>query len=257
MPRLSRKNIQSNYLHIIVQGIDRKFIFNNSKLKQTYKNLLKKYILETNIEILAYCIMDNHVHILVYGEKIDEISKLMQRINTSYAKFYNSINKRVGFVFRDRYYSQPILSKNQLFNCLVYIHNNPVKAKMVKKMEDYPYSSYLEYYGEKDLISNKSIKLIFDSYENYIKQFNIIHKNYDIEDIIEVIDNYKSSEEIIREFINNNNKKLEEIKNEEELFGSLLIKLRHEGGSSLREMAKIFNINKDKLAKIINRKLKE
>lgn len=101
MPRLARKNLRSNYLHIIVQGIDRKYIFNSDRLKKEYKSILKRNLNKTNINMLAYCIMDNHAHMLIYSEKIEEITKLMQRTNTSYVRLYN----RVGYVFRDRYYT--------------------------------------------------------------------------------------------------------------------------------------------------------
>lgn len=57
---------------------------------------------------MAYCIMNNHVHLLVYSEEVQKLSKMMQKINTAYAKYYNECNERVGYVFRDRYLSQPI-----------------------------------------------------------------------------------------------------------------------------------------------------
>ena len=133
MPRIARKNLDCSYLHIIVQGINKEYIFNEESLKCLYKSILKKYLLESNICILAYCIMDNHIHILMHSNDIKEISKLMHKTNTSYAKAYNKYKKRVGYVFRDRFYSQMILSEQQLYNCIVYIHNNPVKANIVSQ----------------------------------------------------------------------------------------------------------------------------
>ena len=62
--------------------------------------------------------MNNHAHFLIYSEKSEDLSKFMQKIKTSYSFFYNSFNKRVGYVFRDRYLSQEMLSQKQLFNCL-------------------------------------------------------------------------------------------------------------------------------------------
>ena len=104
-----------------------------------------KKIKEEDVSILAYCIMNNNVHILVYSENIQKISKFMQKLNTSYSKFYNKIEKRTGYVFKDRFYTQEIFDRKQLYNCLRYIHNNPVKAKICKDMKSYKYSSYYEY----------------------------------------------------------------------------------------------------------------
>lgn len=255
MPRNARIYAESNYLHVIVQGIDRQYIFSNDELKKAYKLILKKNLSDSNVEILAYCVMDNHVHLLLYSERIEYISKLMQKTNTSFAKLYNKVNHRVGYVFRDRYYSQMIKSEIQLFNCLVYIHNNPVKANIVKNMKDYKYSSYIEYLQRKELISKKGIELIFGSGSNYIDTFYEIHKVSEIEDIIDVYDNYEDWQYIVNEFIHKTNKTLDEIKENEEIFAKLLIDLRHKAGLSLRNMAKILNINKDKLMKIINKSL--
>lgn len=251
MPRHARKEIESNYLHVIVQGINREFIFQDNNLKQAYKCIVKNNLKDTGIKILAYCIMDNHAHFLMYGKSIREISNIMHKTNTSYAKMYNKVKGRVGYVFRDRYYSQMILYENQLFNCLVYIHKNPLKANMVKKLEDYPYSSYLEFKGKKELITNEGIKLVFGCSKNYMDTFNLIHKNNNINDIMEIKET-QPSEKIISDFVKNEHKTIEEIKEEEKVFRKLLISLRENGGLSLRDMSKIFEINKDKLCKIIN-----
>lgn len=255
MPRLARKNLESNYLHVIVQGINKEYIFNDSNLKKAYKNILKKNIDEKNITILAYCIMDNHAHILLYGEDIKQISKLMQQTNTSYAKLYNNINKRVGYVFRDRFYTQMIFTERQLLNCLIYIHNNPVKAKIVDSPEKYYYSSYLEYIKTRDLINEKSIKIVFGSSKNYIKTFRDVHRNIKLEDeIIDVYDNKNDYKKTINEYIEKYNKNINEIKEDEKIFLDLLTELKYKYGLSLRNIGDIFNISKDKVYRILNKK---
>ena len=255
MPRIARKNLSSSYMHIIVQGINKEYIFSDNHLKDAYKSILKKNLSKTNINILAYCIMNNHAHILVHSTNIQEITKLMQKTNTSYAKLYNKNKQRVGYVFRNRYYSQMILDKNHLYNCIAYIHNNPVKANIVNKLSSYLYSSYSEYLGNKDLITETSIKLAFDNINNYIETFKQIHKNENIEDIIDVMDEIKESSQIIENFLSKYHKTLQEIINDNNIFSELLLQLRHLSGLSLRDLSKIFNINKDKLNKIINKNL--
>ena len=167
MPRLAREYLESCFYHIITQGINREYIFEGEYAKELYKSLIKKNIEGTDIQILAYCIMDNHAHILIHVKKTEEMTKLMRKTNTSYGMLYNRMKKRVGYVFRDRYYTQVIKNERQLLNCLVYIHNNPIKANIVNKIGSYKYSSYSEYIGKKDLITNEGIKLIFGGSKNY------------------------------------------------------------------------------------------
>lgn len=152
MPRQPRENQNEvNVYHIMVQGINKEYIFNNEKAINKYLTLMKKNSEEYAIKIIAYCIMNNHVHLLVYSEEVQKISKMMQKINTAYAKYYNDCNERVGYVFRDRYLSQPIKTQIQLINCVKYIHDNPVKAKMVKDASEYKFSNYIDFYSKENL----------------------------------------------------------------------------------------------------------
>ena len=251
MPRIARKDIYTNYIHLIVQGVNREYIFKKDEWKEEYIKIIKTKIKETDIKILAYCIMDNHAHFLIYYTKIEELSELMKRVNTTYAMRYNAINKRKGYVFRDRYYTQAILNEKQLYNCLVYIHKNPINAKVCNNMENYKYSSYMEYKKERKIIDGESPKLIFGISKNYMDTFEIIHNRnnliYDIKEIVE--DNYLSKDTICRY----DNEIKNKLNNNEEQIGTILLEIRHKYGISLREMSKIFNINKDKLNKYIHK----
>ncbi len=148
MPRISRKNLSGNFFHAMVQGINREYIFNSDKNKKVYKNIIIKHY-ETfashEFNILSYCLMSNHTHFLFYCNDFSQLSSFMHKVNSAYSKYYNKSSSRVGYVFRDRFRVQEITDINHLFNCLNYIHNNPVKAGMCDEMGDYPYSSYNEF----------------------------------------------------------------------------------------------------------------
>ena len=102
--RLSRKDYDASFFHVMVQGHNKEYIFEKDKNKKKYLKLMKEN--EKEIEILAYCIMGNHVHMLIHTSKIDDMSKFMHKINSEYAMYYNYIEKgRVGSVYRDRYKS--------------------------------------------------------------------------------------------------------------------------------------------------------
>ena len=250
LPRKARCNNTSNYSHVIVQGINKSYIFNDKYLKKLYLNLLKKNLIETNIEILSYCIMGNHAHILIYSEGTKDLTSFMHKVNTTFAIKYNKVQNRVGYVFKDRFYVQPILSEHQLYNCLVYIHRNPIKANLVSKFEDYEFSSYKEFYGKMRMITDRGIKLIFRTSTNYIDIFEKIHKKTaieDIEDIIEFID----ENIVISNFLKLYKKSMEEVKQDRKQLKMLLIKLKNESGLSLRKMGQIFDMGKDTINKII------
>ena len=77
----------------MVQGINKEYIFSTIEMKEKYKKLLKENIQKSNVKLLSYCIMSNHAHMLMYVQNSQEMSKLMQKINTSFAKFYNRKSK--------------------------------------------------------------------------------------------------------------------------------------------------------------------
>ena len=89
MPRNSRKSIQTEYLHVMTQGINKSYIFQKDEDIKYYIKIMYEINKEYNIQIVAYCIMSNHAHILVKIENIENLSKYMQRINTKYGKYYN------------------------------------------------------------------------------------------------------------------------------------------------------------------------
>ena len=255
MPRLARKYLESSFIHIIVQGINKEYIFQKKSFKEAYLNILKKNINETDIKVIAYCVMDNHIHLLIYSENINSVSKLMQRTNGAYAKLYNKTKNRVGYVFRNRYYTQMILTEQQLYNCIVYIHRNPLKANMVNSFQEYKYSSYNEYIEKKGLVSNDSLKLVFGDSKYFINTFMEIHKLEDVEDIKDVVEEFEDEKVIINEYMKEKEKTILEIKENKELLAELIFRLRYRGGLSLRGMEKILKISKSYLSIIMNKNL--
>ena len=108
MPRIARKDYNTSFFHIMVQGIRKEYIFNTDEDKEKYINIMAKYLDKYSIKIIAYCIMNNHAHILVYYENVKEISEYMRSVNTMYAIYYSKRYKREGYVFRNRYRAEPI-----------------------------------------------------------------------------------------------------------------------------------------------------
>ncbi len=149
MPRYAREKCESGLYHIMLRGINRQNIFHNDEDCLRFIETLQKVKVNDNYSLIAYCLMNNHVHILLQ-EKKEELSKIIKRIGISYAWWYNRKYKLVGHLFQDRYRSEGIDSDSQLLSVARYIHNNPAKAGLVINAEDYKWSSCKVYSGKKD-----------------------------------------------------------------------------------------------------------
>ena len=100
---------------------------------------------DLKFEIYAYCFMNNHVHIVLKEKNSGEISLIMKRILTKYARWYNIKYGRSGALIANRYKSVPVEIDEYFLQLLRYVHQNPIRAGIVEKIENYPYSSYFEY----------------------------------------------------------------------------------------------------------------
>lgn len=256
MPRIARKNLVTSYLHIMTQGMNKEEIFYQSDYKKEYIKLIKQnFQKKDKAYLLNYCVMDNHTHLLIYTEDYKEVSKIMAKINTSYAIFYNKKEDRVGYVFRDRYYVQPIKDETHLHQAMVYIHKNPVKANMVNKMEEYPYSSYLEY--QKGEVDEKCIELLFHTTE-YKELFELFHKKYiekgEIEDIEKDEIDLKEINCFVDLFCEKTGGTREEIKKNNFLIFQIMEKLKKQYGCKNKEIAEVLGIGKNRIARMMKKK---
>ena len=115
MSRISRNHLKSNFFHVIVQGINKEYIFEEETQKKVYLKCLFEKSENYDINIISFCIMDNHAHILLHTNNIEDMSRFMKQINEKYALFYNREKNRVGYVFRNRYKSEPIYEERYLY----------------------------------------------------------------------------------------------------------------------------------------------
>lgn len=248
MSRIARKNLNASFFHVMSQGINREKIFYKESYRKKYLDLIRENEKNYNIEIIAYCVMSNHVHMLIYIEQINELSNFMRMINTSYARYFNWSEERVGYVFRNRFKSEPILDEKYLWQCIKYIHKNPVKAQMVQKCEDYEFSSYNDYKKKTGVAKNKILNKIFGS-ENYFS--NIEHAD-DFSGFIEDENNKEEvMEEYIKYFLCRNNMVMPEVLEDKKKLKELINVLLNNANMSKRDVEKRFNISSWKVEQIL------
>lgn len=249
MPRIPRQNFNSCFFHVIVQGIEKKNIFTFNRYKEKYRKVLLENLKRCDIELLGYCIMDNHAHLLIYTESILNLSKFMQIVNTTYALYYNRKENRVGYLFRDRFRSIPILSDRQLYRTLVYIHFNPVSAKICNHPGLYPYSSYNEYLNRKGIATKEVLKIMNFDEEKFLEIFEFIHLCMVNGEEFEQKDKKKEEFDKIERYIEE--KKIIDIIFQSDKVKKMIIDLKKENISFTR-IAEYLQINNRKLKQIIS-----
>ncbi|NLX90426.1 MAG: transposase [Firmicutes bacterium] len=147
MPRGAREKSESGIYHVVLRGTNRQEIFHEDSDRIRYLETLNRYKTKQAFQVLGWCLMGNHIHLLLQeGEA--EISDIMKRIGVSFVWYYNRKYNTVGHLFQDRYKSEAVDHDQYLLTVIRYIHQNPVKAKIVKRPGDWKWSSCLGYYGK-------------------------------------------------------------------------------------------------------------
>lgn len=209
MPRRPRDISNTGIYHVMIRGVNKMDLFQDKYDKQKFLEVLSRMKKLNEFSLYAYCLMDNHVHLLI-KEELESISESMKRICVSYSYYFNKKYSRVGHVFQDRFRSERIENDGYLLQCMRYIHNNPIKANMVTKPENFEFSSY-NIYIDKDkdkleLITKKFIlKLLSENYKDYISRFIKFSSDADELDFIDMdedenlseIDSVKAIEDIL------------------------------------------------------------
>lgn len=146
LARQPRHHSESGIYHIMLRGIDRQAIFLDDEDRERFLLTLQLCKEISNFQLYAYCLMGNHIHLLLRvmteGESLEQIFK---RIGVRYVAWYNRKYGRTGHLFQDRFLSEPVDAEAYLWTVLPYIHQNPVKAGICHFPEEYPWSSYREY----------------------------------------------------------------------------------------------------------------
>ena len=142
MPRRARLRIAGHPLHVLQRGINRAACFAGDPDRVLYLALLEKLSTRYSCAVHAYVLMTNHVHLLVTPERADGPSLLMKHFGQRYVQYFNRKHGRTGSLWEGRFRSSIIDSEGYLFRCQRYIEMNPVRARLVVRPGDYPWSSY-------------------------------------------------------------------------------------------------------------------
>jgi len=145
MPRVARMIPPEGFLHVMCRGNNRRKLFLYPRDFRIYYLLLKKLKSEESIKIIHYCLMPNHVHLLIRVGEDSNLSRFMKRLNLKYFYYYRKKHSYTGHLWQDRFKSKIVEKDEYFIQCGKYIELNPVMANIVKMPEDYHFSSYPHY----------------------------------------------------------------------------------------------------------------
>lgn len=171
MPRTARRQSESSIYHVINRGEGQQIVFENNADRSFFMRRLDTLLSEEDGTLLAWCLMDNHFHLLL-AIPFDRLHRLMHRLQTSYAGYFNRTHGHVGSVFGGRFKSEPVETDAYLMTVVRYIHENPRKAGISGSL-DYRWSSYREFCIDGEYAD---IAFVLDVFGG-LAQFRSFHKS--------------------------------------------------------------------------------
>ena len=185
MPRSARKLSEMNIYHVMLRGVNRQAIFEERRDRLKFLDIVGLCKDVSQFELFAYCLMENHVHMLIRPSDQEPLSTVFRRVGIRYASWFNRKYNRVGHLFQDRYASEPIDSERYFLSCLRYILRNPVAAGICVSPFDYEFSSALEYMSENPGLTDTTVGLELIGRERFCAFANAEceRKHLDVDDV--------------------------------------------------------------------------
>ena len=149
MARLPRLAVTGVPHHVILRGNNRQPVFVDREDREFFLAQLAELAQRERVQVHAYVLMDNHLHLLATPETAEGLPSLMQAVGRRYVRHFNDRHGRTGTLWEGRYRSTVIETERYLLACMVYIDLNPVRAGLVGQARDYPWSSHGHYIGQR------------------------------------------------------------------------------------------------------------
>lgn len=250
MPRTRREKSRSGIYHIMMRGINQQTIFEDDEDKTQFLYTLKKFKEVSKYELYGYCLMDNHVHL---RETEESLSLAIKRISSSYVYWYNEKYNRCGHLFQERFKSEKVEDGRYFLTALRYIHQNPLKAGIVKSIFESEWTSLREYTWKEKLVDTElalsqfatNKKAAVDLFLKYMMEENN-DKCLEYEVIV------KPTDDEVREYLKNlgveSSSSLQKMATAKR--NEILSKLKKQKGVSVRQASRITGISKSLIQRI-------
>jgi putative transposase len=211
---------------------------------------LARYSRISGYRLFAYCLMDNHIHVLLQ-EHTEPLSSSIKRISSSYVFWFNKKHGRCGHLFQERFKSEVVDTNRYFLTVLRYIHQNPVKAKIVRDLVEYQWSSYSEYVGQARIIDKEYVFGMFsDSPDEALVRFRIFSQENSTEECLEVEESKLNlSDERLKEIMRDQFgvEAIEIGKEEKAKQESILRELKRLEGVSIRQIERTTGVSRARI----------
>ncbi len=251
MPRKARIQSPTGIYHVIMRGINRQSIFEEENDRYKLIEKLAEFKEKSSYKLFAYCLMDNHIHILLQ-EHSEPVGVAIKRISSSYVLWFNKKYERCGHLFQERFKSEVVGTDAYFLTVLRYIHQNPIKARMTGDIADYKWSSYGEYIGQGKMVDKEYVLGMFSDIPSAaLKQFDNFSREKTTEVCLDVEETKLMSDQKLREIIKEQfgidsiRLVIEEKARQEEI----LKELKQLKGTSIRQIARITGVSQTRVWK--------
>ena len=253
MPRAARQKSESKIYHVLVRGINRQTIFEDGDDASKYLSTLKRYKEEDAYMLYAYCLMGNHIHLLLKEEK-EDLGIIMRRIGAAYVYWYNNKYNRCGHLFQDRYKSDAVETDQYFLAVLRYIHQNPVKAHIAEDPASYRWSSFTEYLGRAS-VRLVDVDFVLNMFHRDTKKalqsFKEFHRGSSEDAFLETEENKRITDESAIDIIKKicNVQHCNEVQIAEKEKRDQYLKMMKDKGLSTRQIARLTGIKRNIILK--------
>lgn len=248
MTRARRATSDIGLYHVFARGVGRCIIYEDDDDRELFLSYLERFLVRPGIKMLAWCLMDNHYHLVLQGP-MERISEGMKRLNSSYALAFNEKHDRNGHLFQGRFRSETIDSEEYLLTAVRYVHQNPLRAELCATC-DYDWSSYRGYFSNPRLVDNSLIRELLGTED----AFQSLHDEIDYTATCIDVDSPRgrrslSSEralEVARAVLSDT--RVEEVAGLERAKRNESLRALKEAGLSLRQIERITGVPKSVIA---------
>lgn len=167
MPWRPRTLSETGLYHVTQRGTAHGLIFESDDDRRQFLRIIKKYRDELGFRVLAWCLMDDHIHLVLDIPNTD-ITHVMKCIDIAYAKYFNQKTKREGHLFQGAFKSKPIVTEAQLMATIHYVHQNPEVARICRASE-YHWSSFQELMGRRYLVDTEFVLALFGGLDGVMR----------------------------------------------------------------------------------------
>jgi putative transposase len=252
MARKARKKSKSGIYHIMMRGINKQLIFEDEKDKRKYLELLIKCKTKSEFKLFAFCLMDNHVHLLI-KETEESVSDIIKRLSSSYVYWFNKKYDRCGHLFQERFKSENVETRAYFLTVLRYIHQNHVKAGLASTVFNSKWTSIYEYYKDSNIIDTTFTLQFFSSNTNEaIHSFTEFIQQNNNDKCLEDLPNNRKTDTEVWEYLNTlgiqNSSELQQM--HKVIRNEILAEIKKLDGVSVRQLSRITGVSKSVIDRV-------